>query len=180
MSYLFLALLLLALIHFAYESIVAPTFRLQLKQQLFELSEELKLLKQRHQRKDSEKVFHYLQDSVNNLSNTINRFEVVEVARALAKVGKDQELRERLESRVKALDSCDVPEIKALWIKIARRAVKIVEVNSGGWAFYLIPIALFNVCLKKLYQIAKALVSLPSSYLRSFSSDDQGPISLTA
>lgn len=180
MSYLFLALLLLALFHFAYESIVAPTFRLQIRHQLFELSEDLKLLKQRHQRKEGEKIFHYLQDAVNNLSNTINRFEVVEVAQAITRVEKDKELRQRLEARVKALDSCEVPEIKALWKKIAKRAIKIIEVNSGGWFFYLVPIALFNVCLKKLHQIAKALVSLPSSYLEAFSSDDNGPISLAA
>ncbi len=179
MSYLFLALLLLALIHFVYESIVAPTFRIQLRHQLFELSEELKLLKQKHQKKEREKIFHYLHDAINNLSNTINRFEVVEVAQVIAKVEKDKELRERLEARVKALDACDVPEIKALWKKIAERAIKIVKVNSGGWFFYLVPIVLFIICLQKLHEAAKALVSLPASYLEGFSSDN-GPINLAA
>ena len=138
-----------------------------------------KLLKQKHQHKVDEKLFRYLHDAINNLTNTINRFEIVEFGRALDRVKKDKELRDRLEARVKALDACDVSEIKEMWKKIARLVIQLISVNAGGWFFYLVPIFFSILCLQKLHQAAKALVSLPAAYLETLSSN-RGPINLAA
>lgn len=74
MSYAILSLALLALFHFIYESILAPSFRMKLHFELGALQDQLRCL----QREGSVRVEHarYLDDSLSSLLCMLHRFDV--------------------------------------------------------------------------------------------------------
>jgi hypothetical protein len=179
MSTVFLIIVLVALFHFVYESIWAPTVRVQLQGELFSLRKVLHQAERMKDKKQYAKQFHYLDDATKNLVGGIHRAEIVSVIQAVADVEKDKELKASLEAKVQSLDKCDSEEIKKIWGKTHDLAVKVLRTNSGGWLVYIVTIAIFLVCLTKLHEIAKSLVSLPSAYLEEHSSGS-GPISVGA
>jgi hypothetical protein len=62
-----LYLIALAALHFVYESILAPSFRLSLRFKLFVLRDEVRQLKIDCASSLNDRHFDFLQDSINNL-----------------------------------------------------------------------------------------------------------------
>ena len=110
MTYAMMTLMLLAVLHFIHESILAPSFRLQLRYQLFELRDRLRALKISHPREFDDKHFHYLQDSLNALIGSLSRLDVVTVAGVIAAIEREPHLKERVTARARTMDDCALQE----------------------------------------------------------------------
>ncbi|MGH8330614.1 MAG: hypothetical protein ACRER3_22985, partial [Pseudomonas fluorescens] len=65
MTYAVLSFMFLAFVHFVFESILAPSFRLKLRFEIFALRDELRLLKIECESSLHDKHFEYLQSSLN-------------------------------------------------------------------------------------------------------------------
>jgi hypothetical protein len=132
----------LAILHFVYKSILAPSFRLTLRFQLFELRDEVRALKIECQGSLSDNHFDYLRDSINALICELYRFDAATLALAEHESRRDPEFRKRAEDRARILDDCDIPDARRIRSKSVEIATKALLVNSGASGLYLIPIAL--------------------------------------
>lgn len=160
MEYAVFFLGLLAIVHFIYEGIVAPSYRLEQRYKLFGLRDELRMLKIRQRDGLPGKHFHYLQDAINGLIRNIERIDVTMLIALTIKRRTDKEFRERMEARAKTLDDCHLREA----MDIRARGVKIIEhalsANNGAWVFYIIPIAIAIACYKKTARAVKSIMAL--------------------
>ncbi len=79
MNIIFYILLALAIIHFIYEGIIAPSMRLHYRYRLFTLRDELRFLKATHKDELPDEVFILLQNILNNSITLLHRVNFVAV-----------------------------------------------------------------------------------------------------
>jgi hypothetical protein len=149
----------LTLFHFFYESILAPSLRLQLRFRLFRLRDELRGLKIERDEL-SDRHFRYLQDSINTLIRNLSRFDVVTLIRLEAKLRRNPRIRERSEARCAALDECDLADVRVIRRKCNEMGVAALAVNSGGWVIYILPLVFLLIGFSALKRRITAVLSL--------------------
>jgi hypothetical protein len=159
-TYLLGTMFALTAFHFVYESTLAPSFRLQLRFELFRLRDELRNLKMTRNDLD-DKHFCYLQDSINTLIANLVRFDAATLTRIDLELQRDSELRERSEARCKVMDDCAVAEARLIRRKCNIVGVKALAVNSGGWGGYILPGVFVLVGFSELKRRIKAALSIP-------------------
>lgn len=119
-------LFVLAALHFAYESVVLPTFHTAIGYQLFALRDKLRSLKYCQPKSVDPRVFRYLEDSING---SIRYLPTIDFATFLAfqeAIESDRELRRRISRRTSLLDDCREPtiqDIREAHFRIARKAI---------------------------------------------------------
>ncbi|HEY6019994.1 MAG TPA: hypothetical protein VIY48_08865 [Candidatus Paceibacterota bacterium] len=160
MSYLLLSIMLLAVFHFVYESIVAPSWRLSIRFRLFALRDELRTLKMNHGEQLDNKHFNYLQDSINSIIHALPRIEVTTVAHIKLAIESDPELKARLVARQKILDDCVFPEMGEIRKRSIKLSLEVLAANSAGWVIYFIPFMYLASVYKSLERRVRALISL--------------------
>jgi hypothetical protein len=160
MEYLILGFALLAILHFVYEGILAPSYRVEYAYQVFRLRDALRLLKIKQARAIADKPFTYMQDSMNGIVRNIENIDGVMLVECMHKIHHDKEFRARNEERVKVIDSCQHPEAKQLRARSARIIERILTVNNGAWMFYLVPIAIAWVCYAKTAYMIKCVAAM--------------------
>jgi hypothetical protein len=130
-------LIALAALHFVYESILAPSFRLSLRFKLFVLRDEVRQLKIDCAGSLSDKHFDFLQDSINNLISNLNRFDMATFVGVEFESKKDPSFLKAAEERSRMLDDCTIPRAR----EIRKQSLKIISaaifINSGA-SFLLI------------------------------------------
>jgi hypothetical protein len=125
-------LIALAALHFVYESILVPSFRLSLRFKLFVLRDEIRQLKIDCAGSLGDKHFDFLQDSINNLISNLNRFDMATFVGVELESKKDPSFLRSAEERSCMLDDCNIPrarEIREQSLKIVSAAICI---NSGA------------------------------------------------
>lgn len=137
-----LALAALAAFHWIYESILAPSFRLNLRFRLFALRDELRSLKMDLDTDLKDKHFDYLQDSINALISMLSRFDLGTLHAITKELERNPELMSKIEARTKILDDCNIPHARDVRRKSVQIASQALLVNSGGFMPYTLPIVL--------------------------------------
>ena len=113
----------MALAHFIYESILAPSWRLSLRFKLFALRDEVRALKAECRNLLNDEHYACLQDSINTMITMLYRYDVAAIAAAEFRYRSDPEFRRRVEARSTILDACDVPQAQS----IRRRSVDLMH-----------------------------------------------------
>ncbi len=180
MSYAILAFLFLALCHFVYESIIAPSLRLKLRFELFKLRDDLRTLKNEYGSDLDDRHFHYLQDSLNVLIRFLPRFEIGNLALAASQINNDPQLKKRMEARAKILDDCQIAQATNIRNKSIEIAARAVRVNGGAWGFYVVPIALTFAVYKSVNEKVRAIILVRGRCRKSVSQDGKSQISQLA
>jgi len=125
-------LIALAALHFVYESILAPSFRLSLRFKLFVLRDEVRKLKIVYASSLSDEYFDFLQDSINNLISNLNRFDMATFVGVGLESRRDPSFLKSAEERSRMLDDCTIPRAR----EIRKQSLKIVSAaictNSGA------------------------------------------------
>lgn len=133
MTITIIVLLALAVFHFVYESILAPSFRLSLRFRLFVLRDEVRQLKIECAQSLNGEHLVLLQDSINGLISMLHRFDMASLLGVEFESRKDPEFLKQAEERSRMLDDCKIPRVR----EIRKQALKIVTealcVNSGAW-----------------------------------------------
>ena len=160
MEYAIVIFTILALLHFWYEGILSPSLRLEIRYRLFELRDEARMLKIRRGNDFQDKHFHYLQDSLNGLIRNLGRIDLAMLTSFIIKLKEDQEFRARMEARSKILDDCKVEEARAIRKKGTNLIERAVSINSAGWLFYIVPIAIALVCYQKTTKAIRFICSM--------------------
>lgn len=174
MYYCIVILIAIAILHFVYESIIAPSLRLELRFDLFKLRDEVRLLKIENSDVASEasefveRHFCELQDSINSLIFILSRFDLVTVCAISEAIDRDVELKQRVEARARMLDDCLLPKVLAIRSKQLRIATKALAVNSGPMLLWLaLPVSLF-VGYQAVRSKIKSSLTVPGTDLKRF------------
>jgi hypothetical protein len=170
MAYFLVALLIVALYHFVYEAILAPSLRLKLRFELFVLRDRVRALRIESPGALQDKHFHYLQDSINTLIAVLARFDVATFERIEAEMKRNPELRRLVEERSRILDDCALEEAKGIRYASLRLASVALAVNSGGWFIYVVPpLAMMagwfglSGCVSSFKRRIKAVLAIPQA-----------------
>jgi hypothetical protein len=161
MSYLFIALSLVALFHFIYESILAPTWRFKLRLELFELRDEFRRAIVESPSANSDVAFAEIQDSINNtirLCPSISASLFLEVTKRLA---TDKKLSQSVDERIARLDACAVPKAQEIRRKSASMVQRALAINTGGWSILIVPPILAWLCLKNILDRIQTILAMP-------------------
>lgn len=140
MDILIIVLAIIAMLHFVYEGIVAPTIRMKLNHDLFELRDDIRQYKISNEDCD-EQVFDVVHNGINQFINKLHWVTfsfMIEFSRA----HKDADYRKEVSRRKKMVDECQSIEIQ----RACKRGNEIVEftlaVNSLFLMLYLTPFIL--------------------------------------
>jgi hypothetical protein len=151
MTYLISTIFILAILHFVWEAILAPSFRLELRFKLFALRDEVRWLKIEHRDALDDKHFRYLHDSINIALHFLNRIDFVTIAASEREYARNPEFKKRVEARQILLDDCSIAEARSLRYRSCLIVGQAFLVNVGGWLIYLAPIlvlmAIGTICV---------------------------------
>jgi hypothetical protein len=159
MLYLLYILIILAVVHFVYEAILAPSFRLQLRFKLFALRDELRRFKieERPALRDDD-VYRMLQGSINNGLSLLHRTDLATVLRADRRLKEDPQLNKILQKRLRLQASLD-GEAKAIHSRIVKLFGLALLVNNGVWILYLLPIAVVVAIALAVFDLTSQVFS---------------------
>jgi hypothetical protein len=145
MSYFIFGLVCAALCHFVYESILAPSLRLELRFELFKLRDEVRFLKMNNLSSSAasepefvDEHYGYLQDSINALLSVLYRYDIAAIWTITDRINRDEALRQRVEARARLLDACELPAVRSLRQRQLDIAARALAVNSGPMLLLLL------------------------------------------
>jgi hypothetical protein len=143
MSYLIFGLALLALFHFVYESILAPSLRMKLHFELCALRDELRRLNWTRGRELTRENYDYLDEALLCLDSMLHRFDVGTLSAVSQELTRDPDLKREVEQRGRTLDGCAIVEAIEIRERLLRIASRALLINHGAWYIYVLP-ALFG------------------------------------
>jgi len=179
MGYALTALVILALFHLVYESILAPSFRTHLRLELFALRDELRKLKINRRSSFDDRHFSYLQDAVNSLIAFGHGFDGAMLAAVENEFRRDRQFRDKVESRSRVLDDCLVSEAKAIRQKSVGVAARLLLVNSGALFVLVAPCVLCMIGIKEARSRLRTVASLSEHEIRKISGPSSTETALT-
>src|SRR5215213_10262893 len=156
-----LALPLLAVAHFVFESILAPSLRLRLRFKFFALRDALRALKIACDSKLDDKHFDYLEESINTFIGVLPRIDFAMVTASELEYRRDEEFRRRVDQRLMVLDDCVIPDAKEIRTKTLRLATWALAVNSGVVVAISLPFAMFALGYQGLKKRLRTFASIP-------------------
>jgi len=141
MDILILVLAGLALFHFIYEGIWAPTARMELRNDLFSLRDELRKLRISGDAKCSKEAFEIAHDGINQYINRLH-WVTISFERTYSRAMKKRDFRDVVKRRTRILGAAENEQLRL----IAHRANGVIEnayfANAGGWLPYVLTLAL--------------------------------------
>lgn len=165
MIYLVYVIFIVAIFHFTWEALLAPSFRLGLRYELFRLRDRLRKLHYTQPNDCNEEVFRYLQGIINNGIRLLPRTDFSLLSSAERAIANDEGLRKRIEKRRELLDACRNNDIEAIERQIRFIAQRAFAVNTGGWAIYVVPIFAAFACLGAVNRFIREVLLVPEQEL---------------
>jgi len=162
LSNLIIGLSLLAVWHFMYEAIIAPTLRLGLRNRLFALRDELRKAKIEGISLKDEDAFYFVHEGVNNFINRLPSLTVILAVKLNREYQVNQKLRTVMDGHLKAVQTAKNETIKCVFEKTNDVVVKAFWVNTGGWLIYIVPIVVVLYFMKRITQVISELLVTPS------------------
>jgi len=149
MSTIILTICFLALIHFVFEGIIAPSMRMSLRNKLFELRDEIRELKEIGLNPQDEAVFWHIHDGINSFINKLPH-------------KTNPHLKNVIDARIHMMESCTNSQLKTIFTKTTTVVEEAFLINMGGWFFYVLPIAVALFAVGYLKRIASSIIVAPS------------------
>lgn len=160
-----IVLAILTLIHFLYESVIAPSLRFSLRLKLFALRDDLRTLKIERGAELSDEVFLDLQDTINGAVLRLKHIDLSLLKAANEAIEHDEKLKKRVRQRIAMFEASPVSEIR----EIRRRSFDLIDhalaINSGGLLLYLVPIVIGFFFADRARALVVSVFSLPENDL---------------
>lgn len=163
MTILFFTFASLAIIHFVYEGIIAPSIRLELRYEAFKMRDKLRKLKIEHGDQVSDEIFQILQRSLNNEIALLHRANISNFYYASKELGNSKKAQEEIERIERLVSECPIEEVQEIRNSGVTNIAAAFVVNAGGWLIYIIPIALIVKSYNSIILLAKRLMGLSES-----------------
>lgn len=158
----------LAAWYFLWESILAPSWRMNLRHQLFEMRDELRWAWIDADASHAE-AFALLQESLNNairFLHTINFSLILTIKRELS---SNPGLSRRIENRRATIDASDHATIHKVDDKSAKIVSQALVANIGGWLCIVVPILIILVLTSRVTHAMLSVLAIPERVVSKFS-----------
>ncbi len=142
LSYLIIGIGALSLWHLFYENVVVPSLRLDCRFKLFALRDRLRDLKFNSPIQCEDATFHMLDDSLSWQMDNLPKLNFVLLRKAELRTKAEPDFKKRVDDRCAILRNCQLPEYKKIQMEQAKLTLDMLVLNSGGWAIYLVPVAI--------------------------------------
>lgn len=160
MTFTVIAVILIVSFHFIYDGIILPSIRLHFRNELFSLRDKLRSIEiNGGVTKEDEISFSIVESSVNNSIKKLHAFNFVN----LNKASKIEGIQEKATERLKVISNSKNKEILNIFSQASEVTFHVFIANMGGWAIYILPIALLFRYLNKVREFIKEALLLPSS-----------------
>lgn len=146
----------LVILHYVYEGILAPSFRLQIRYQLFAVRDEIRRLDGACAEGDA---FLYLNKSVNNAIRVLPFFDVAAIVDVRRDVSEDRSLKAESEEALQVIASDATAS--ALFQRVGRLLLRAIFVNS---LLFVLPFFFYS----KVRKFTLMALVLPGKYLQKF------------
>ena len=161
MSTILIAIFWLALFHFVYESIIAPSVRIDLRNRLFVVRDQIRAVMIDGVGEEDKEAFWLVHNGINSYLTRLPYLTVSSQIAAIEAYRRDKHLRDVVEAHLSAIERCDDIRIRHAFDRAVLIVGEALVVNSGGWLAYLLPAALVAATFTKLKRLARNLVLLP-------------------
>lgn len=160
MKILLLVFSILAIWHFIYEGMVAPTIRSHLRNQLFAIRDELRKAKSEGLSDRDELAFRFVHQGVNNFLNRLPYITLQRVKLLADEINLDDAKRHLLDHHIQAVKRSENERIRTAFIKANTVLERAFLVNMGSWFIYILPLAMIIGGLTRLSNlVAEIFVS---------------------
>lgn len=158
----------LAMLNFVLDGIIAPTLRLSLRYQLFELRDKLRNARIKYGQQLDSETYRFLE---NGLSRTINRLANISpsmVYEAHRFVESHEDIKREVERIATKIDRSPIQEVREIAKEQSSLFAKAMVCNSIGWSIYIVPIIFVAVFFKQCAGILGNLIFLPEREMNRF------------
>ncbi len=152
---------IIAALHFIFESILLPMYRLELRYKLFELRDELRSLNLNN---NHENAFHILDDTISAAIQRLPHFTLSLQYSAFKDYRESEELRKRIEDRQNIINK-SAPEFFIIQSKLQEIIKDAFLYNMIGWSYILIPIMVLAGVLITVFQKVKVVKTKFDSFI---------------
>lgn len=174
MALLIFILFVLALFHWAYESAIAPSWRLGIRYKLFALRDELRNFAAQEGVQLDHAAVATLEESINSATHYMREINFGLFYSFTTRYKNDDSFRRRVDHRRSVVEGYEDPEFCDIRKRYEHIFREVNVVNSGGWFIYLIPIVYVAICWEWLRRLSIVLSLVPSTEFPAFSSDEDG------
>lgn len=145
-----------ALLHLIYEGVMLPMIRLELRNRLFILRDELRRLKIEQPNACSDLVFEYVDVGISRFINNLSWMTLSNLCRVMRHEPSAESKR-----RMNEIEACSSEKVNQIF-QDASSVLRSAFISSFGVGFlYVIPIVVFGVCCSKIRTASKELITLP-------------------
>lgn len=164
MEILLLALVGIAVWHFVYEAIIAPSLRMVLRHKMFRLRDQVRRLRAESPDEVSEEVFDVMQGLINNGITLVHQINFV----VLFRVKNSEPIDSLIERRNQLIKDCPKEEIHEIRKSVANLLAVAFGINHGGWAIYIVPVLVISLFANTIWNGIKATAILPDEEIDKF------------
>lgn len=136
-------LLILALVHLLYESVILPNVRMTIKFKLFRLRDRLRRIKIEKSDELDSQTFRVIEGSINTTISFLHRATVSTIFDSQRIINSDDKLKKRIEKRVRFVSEIQSQELKEIINDVTKCFLHALVINSMMLLIYVIPIILF-------------------------------------
>lgn len=160
MEYVFLAMVVLAVLHFVYEGIIAPSLRMQCRNELFKQRDALRRIKIQRHADSRDPAFDIIHSTINGYLTCLSGVTLHFMWRLRSGV-RSGKLREETQARLKALEDCKSEQLIGVGQAMGNAIERAFLINSLAWAFYVVPVLLLILGMHLISKVTMKLVALP-------------------
>ena len=155
MTVLFFVFVGLVIFHFAWEGIIAPSLRIEIRYELFKVRDELRRLKISHGNEIDDELFIFLQNGINKGIRLLHDVTIETAYRAYKEATPEE-----LERVSRIAEDCPVDGVKEVYNRSGLYVGLAFLVNSGGWFAYLVPILIAFIGFTKVKKFTREIFNL--------------------
>ena len=171
LSYVIIGLMILAIVHFIYDGIIAPTIRFHLRNDLFSLRDRIRRLIIEGNLSSSDKeTILFVDNSIGFFLNKLSSLGLRTYYVARREIVKNEELGKTVEKRLSSMKQLQNNEIQDIFAKAIVIVGKAFIFNSGILLLLaiLIPLIIGLTLIKKFKKHISALVMIPPKVANRF------------
>ncbi len=137
---LIIIVVVMALLHFIYDGIIAPSIRRQLNFKLFALRDELRTILINDKSSCDDDVYSYIQSALNVILKYAIQFDAFDVYESVKAMESNPDLEKMAKNRLDSITNAVPTRMSDIHDEAIMLSLWMMLVNMGGLVIYLVPI----------------------------------------
>ncbi|QIM65248.1 hypothetical protein [Frederiksenia canicola] len=179
MTWLFYITLTLAIGHFVYESIIAPNLRVGIRNELFEIKDELDSICLDELSENDKAIYYMLHSSLTGLMLRLPKLNLSLMKEAQREFETDAKFRERVLKKRQLIEASHNAVLKELYCRSNKAFSDAFIINTGAWCMLLVPLLFVVKAMKQTQKIVSGIVTLSTKQMQKLIPETEDELSYT-